>query len=68
MTQLPSQGPVVWVKPQSTVYTILLAVAILILAVTIGLALYKLMADVPNGYGLSLGDLFKPSEIPGTGK
>ena len=67
MTKLPSQGPVIQLKPQPSVYTLLLAVAVLVLAVTIGLVLHKLMGALPpegNGYGLQFGDLFKPSDIP----
>ena len=65
MTQIPSGGPVVQVKPQPNVYTVLLVVTIIVLAVTIGLVLHNLMSPVttpdgsPGGYGLSFGDLFK---------
>ena len=56
-------------KPQADVYTVLLIVAIVCLAVTIGLVLHNLMSPVPaGGYGLSFGDLFKSSESLVTGK
>jgi ABC-type dipeptide/oligopeptide/nickel transport system permease component len=60
MSQLSSQGPVIQVKPQPNVYTVLLVVAAVALAVTIGLVLYNLMAEPPAGYGLSFGDLLGP--------
>jgi hypothetical protein len=53
MTSLPPQGPVVKVKPQPDLYTLLLILAILILAVTIGVVLYDLMAN----YGMTLGEI-----------
>jgi len=65
MTQSPSQGPVVEVKPQPTVYTVLLVIAILALAVAIGVVLWKLMAAPPSGYGLKVGQLFQPLQGPG---
>ncbi|HAU36199.1 MAG TPA: hypothetical protein DCX07_00595 [Phycisphaerales bacterium] len=56
------QGPVVPVKPQADIYTLLLIIAVVVLIVTIGVVLHNLMGS--EGYGLSLGDLFKPHEIP----
>ena len=55
MTMIPLQGPVVRVKPQSNVYTVLLAVAVVILAVAIGIVVHDLMTT----YGLSFGQLFQ---------
>ena len=65
MTQMPSTPPVVQVKPQPNIYTVLLIVAIVALAVTIGLVLYNLLADVAagKGYGLTLPQVLK-GEIP----
>ena len=63
MTQLPSQGQVVRVKPQPNVYTLLIIVGILVLAATIGIVLWNLLSDPPSGYGLSFGDLLNPSDI-----
>lgn len=56
------ERPVVQVQPQPNIYTVLLIVAILILAVTIGLVLYNLMSswEQGQGYGLSFGELFSP--------
>ena len=58
MAELRSGQPVVSVKPQSDVYTLLVIVAILALAVAIGLTVYDLMS--PEGYGMKLGDIFSP--------
>ena len=62
MSQAPSQGPVMQVKPQPNIYSVLLIVAILVLLVAIVLVVMNLMAPLPNGYGLEIGDLFKPLE------
>ena len=59
MTQIPSQGPVVQVKAQPDVYTLMIIVAILALGVGIGIVIYNLMAALPNGYGLTVGQLFE---------
>ena len=59
MTQLPTNGSAE-ARPQPNVYTVLLIVAILVMTVTIGLAVYKLTGD--TGYGLTFGQLFKPFE------
>ncbi len=61
MTAIPPRGPVVRVKPQSNVYTVLLLVAILVLAAAIGIVLHNLMTV----YGLSLGELFQTLKPPG---
>ena len=73
MTRAPSQGPVIQVKPQPNVYTVLLIVAVLFMAVTVGRVMYNLMSPVSRpdglagGYGLSFSELFKPLTdlIPG---
>jgi hypothetical protein len=65
MTQTPSRGPVIEVKPQPNVYTVLLIVAIMALAVAIGVVLRRLMAEVPTGYGLQFGQIFKGGYLPG---
>jgi hypothetical protein len=59
MSQLPAQGPVIEVRPQPNVYTILLMVAVVALAAAVSVAAWKLMSQPPVGYGLQLGDLFK---------
>lgn len=60
MTQTPSQGPVVEVKAQPNVYTVMLFVAILALALAVGVVLWRLMSPAPEGYGLEAGQLFQP--------
>jgi len=69
MTETPTGGPVVQVKAQPDVYTVLLVVVIILLTVTIGIVLHNLMSSVDSGgYGLGLGDLFKPAEEIVSGK
>lgn len=58
MTEAQSKQPVVSVKPQADIYTLLVAVAILALCVGIGLVLYDLMSQ--EGYGMAFGDIFLP--------
>ncbi len=60
MTSATTSGPVVTVKPQPNVYTILLIVAILFLATAVGFCLYNLM----HNYGLTFGELFTGQKIP----
>jgi len=68
MTQLSSQTPVVEVKPQPNIYTLLLIVAIIALGTTIGIVMHNLMSPVvrpdgsAGGYGMSVGDLFETLE------
>jgi hypothetical protein len=59
MTMIPSEGPVVRVKPQSNIYTVLLAVGVIVLAVAIGIVVHDLMTT----YGLSFGQLFQSQKI-----
>jgi hypothetical protein len=47
---------------------VLIVVAILILAVTVGVSLYYLLAGPPTGCGLSFGDLFGKVAPPVAGK
>ena len=62
MMQL-QQGPVIPVKAQPNIYTLLLIIAILILAVTIGFVLHNLMSA--DRYGQTLEQIFgKLSELP----
>ena len=69
MTEIPRVGPVVQVKPQPDVYTALLIVVIVLLAVTIGIVLHNLVAPVESGgYGLGFGDLFRPAKEIVSGK
>ena len=57
MTQAP-HTPVVTVKPQANIYSVMLLVAVVALAMTIGVCLWKLLAPMPAGYGLELKQLF----------
>ena len=59
MTMIPPEGPVVKIKPQSNVYTVLLAVGVVFLVVAIGIVVYDLMTT----YGLSFGQLFQSQKI-----
>lgn len=56
----PLNGPVVRVKPASNVYTALLVVAILVLAIATGVVLY----DLIQNYGYSIADLFGDQKVP----
>ena len=58
MTESQIRQPVVSVKPQSNIYTLLLILAILALGATIGLVLYDLMS--PEGYDMEFADVFVP--------
>jgi hypothetical protein len=59
MTQMPSQGPVIEVRPEPNIYTVLLLVAILVLLVAVGMVFWKLTAPLPQGYDLKIGELFE---------
>lgn len=59
MSTLNPQGLLVKVKPQDNVYTVLLAVAILFLALAAGIVMHSLMVN----YGMSFGEIFKPGQI-----
>ena len=61
MTQTPGNN-VVEVKPAPTVYTVLILIALVALVVSIIIAGHRLMAspDKGAGYGLSVGEIFKP--------
>jgi hypothetical protein len=64
MTQAPSRGPLLQVKPAPNIYTLLLIVAIVALIFTISVVLYNLLAGLPNGYGLSFGQVLKGALPP----
>ena len=64
MTQANGEQPVVTVKAQPNVYTVLLIVAIIALGVAIALVLHTLMSQPPDGYGLSFGALFDSAKLP----
>ena len=59
MTQV-SSAPVVKVKARPNIYTLMVIVAIVLLAVTIGLVLNNLMTV----YGMSFEELFTGQKIP----
>ena len=54
------QGPVVAVKPQANIYTVLLIVAVLVMAFAAG----TLMYDLTTNYGMSFGDIFSGGSAP----
>ena len=60
MTSTSPSGPVVKVKPQPDVYTLLLIVAIFCLAVAVGAVVWNLVTH----YGLSFTQLFTGQEAP----
>jgi len=66
MASTPPQGPVIQVKAQPDVYTILMLVAIIALAVAIVMCVRNLTHAVDDGgYGLTIGQLFKPlADLP----
>lgn len=51
---------IVEVKANANVYTVLLAIAIFALSVSTFLVGSFLMAPAPEGYGMEMGDFFKP--------
>ena len=61
MTTTPSsQPPVLKTKPQSDIYTILLILAIIVLAVTAGIVIYELVTT----YDMTFSELFTGQQIP----
>lgn len=54
MTASPTPGMVVRVRAQPDVYTVMLVVAILVLAATIGIVLY----DLAVRYGMTFQEIF----------
>jgi hypothetical protein len=60
MTETPSQAPLIEVRPQPNIYTVLLLVAIMALAIAIGVVLWKLTSAPPTGYGLQISELLDP--------
>ncbi len=52
-------APVVEVKPQPDIYTVLVIIAALVLVVAIGMCLFKLMGSTDGGgYGLTFKQIF----------
>lgn len=61
MTLTPgTQPPTVKVKPRSDIYTLLLLLAIVVLATTFGIVVYELVTT----YGMTFGELFTGQQIP----
>ncbi len=59
MALTPSQGPVIQVKAQPDIYTILLIVAIIGLAAAVVFCGWKLTSPVQaGGYGMAIGEFF----------
>lgn len=60
MTPIPSgRSPVVKVKPQPNIYTLLLILAIIFLAVTVGMVMHNLM----TAYGMTFTELFTGQKV-----
>jgi hypothetical protein len=60
MASTPSQGPVIQVKAQPDVYTVILLVAIIALVAAIVFCGWKLTAQVDaGGYGMTVGQFFQ---------
>ncbi|HNX26466.1 MAG TPA: hypothetical protein PKK48_03575 [Phycisphaerae bacterium] len=51
---------IVEVKPEANVYTVLMIITIIVLLVAIAIVGMKLTGSMPNGYGMSIGDMFSP--------
>ena len=56
---MAESGPVIEVRSQPNVYTILLLVVIVALAVAVGACFWKLTSPPPVGYGLEIKDFFE---------
>ncbi|MCY2926808.1 MAG: hypothetical protein NT031_15490 [Planctomycetota bacterium] len=65
MSHLSDPGSALTVKPQSNIYTLLVAVAIVGLIVTLGVVLHALLTPVAQGgYGLDFGAIFDLDKLP----
>lgn len=65
MTQMQQNAPVVEVKPQANIYTVLVLVALIALIAAAAIVVMNLTNPVVDGgYGLEFGDLFKPLTDP----
>ncbi len=62
MTQANARdhGPVVPVRPQPNVYTVLMIIAIIALCVAIAYVAWRMTSPMPDGYGLSFEHLYQP--------
>ncbi len=68
MSQAQGNGPVVEVKPQPNIYTVLVLVALIALLAGGFICFQSLTSPVAQGgYGLEFGDLFKPLAEPLSG-
>ena len=59
MSMMSPNSVVAKVKPQPNIYTVLLAAAVILLAVAVGVCLYTLMTT----YGLSFGEILKGQRV-----
>jgi len=68
MAKTKGTVPVIEVKPEPNVYTVLTLVSVLTLALCLCLCLYRLLQPVESGgYGLEFGQLFDgtlPDKLP----
>jgi len=73
MTRTPAEN-IVEVNPVPGIYTVLMIVAILALWIGITFSYVCLTSDVPTsneergGYGLTIGEMFEPSDSESVGK
>ncbi len=73
MTRAPTEN-IVEVSPVPGVYTVLMIITILVLWIAVACSYIRLTSDVPTsetergGYGLTIGDMFEPSDPKGVGK
>jgi hypothetical protein len=64
MSQLPPKGTI-QVKPQSSIYTLMMIITILVLCVSVGVVMHKLMSPaIEGGYGMTFGELSDPVQTP----
>ena len=65
MASTSSQSPVIQVKAQPDVYTVILLVAIIALVAAIAFCSWKLTATVDaGGYGMTVGQFFESLPTP----
>jgi hypothetical protein len=64
----PDPRQVAAASRRPNVYTVLLILAIVALGAALAMVLVGLLAEPPQGYGLSFGDLFRPDTGPPAAK
>jgi hypothetical protein len=60
------QGPVIPVKPSPNIYTVLIYICVLALAISVVIVLWRMTGEMPDGYGLPMKHIFQPNTpLPG---